>query len=139
MSNKEAIEAPENDESIELLNNFVPIAKSFLENQAQELAIKHELGLKQLEIQKARNEIDHEMGKEDYKFEKFKFSRLYSLLVGVLLFIGALVYGLVFYLGQIEIGLSLLSHIGILILGLLSGMGIERVRAINANQEAQDS
>jgi hypothetical protein len=122
MDQKQPVETPAKDETAEALKGLIPIAKTYLENQSTELANTHSIEMK-------RSEIDFQLEKEGIALEKFRFSRFFWMLAVVLAFIGALVWGLVFKLGRVEIGLGLLSHFGMLILGLLGGMGIQKLRS----------
>ena len=127
------------DEMAQFLGAMLPIATKFLQNQAVEIEQNRRIAEKELDAQSQRDASEHELEKEHIKLDQFKFTRFFLLLAGVLVFIGALVWGIIFYLGKVELGIGLLTHIGVLMLGLLSGMGIERFRSSPAADSAGDS
>jgi hypothetical protein len=122
MDQNQSLETPAKDETAEALRALAPLAKAFLENQSKEIANTHAIEMK-------RNETDFHLERESIALEKFRFNRFFWMLAAVLVFVGVMVWGLVFYLGRVEVGLGLLSHIGMLIIGLLSGMGIQKLRS----------
>ena len=79
---------------------------------------------KTLEIQKDTLEFN----KERLKVESSAFNRKYWLLSLVAVSIISISAGLIFWKNEITTGLSVLSHVGAVVVGIIAGSGWERIR-----------
>lgn len=77
---------------------------------------KNELALHQQQMQLKEKELSHKSSAFKYKF---------WLLTGGLISIVAIASGVIFYLKDTSVGISVLSHTGAVIGGIIAGVGYE--------------
>lgn len=111
---KEIVESSNENSSLrDIFEPFVPLFQKFIDNKKDELKVKE---------QQIKSHSDYTNRLLDYN--KHKFNRLFYLLVFIVVFICALEAGLIFVLKDTKTGILVLSHIGAIIAGLLTGLGI---------------
>ncbi|MCW7471726.1 hypothetical protein [Leptospira kanakyensis] len=107
---KEIIQESKNGNDLSI---FLPIAEKWLETQTRE------------------SQIHHDYLKEELKERSNITKQTLRIITFILLGIFLISAGIIFYLGNLESGLLVLSHVGAVIAGLIAGMGIEKSRNIN--------
>ncbi|MEG3641601.1 hypothetical protein [Magnetococcus sp. PR-3] len=72
--------------------------------------------------------LQAQQDKDVLAFQKSTFKHRFWFYLWMSIAIFAMAAGIIFMLGEIDKGLSVLSHVGAVIAGLLAGAGLERVR-----------
>lgn len=101
---------PKQDQSQGDLSAFLPLAEKWIEGQTKQAQLNHEIDKEELAVISKSNKQN------------------YILLVIIVLGIFAIASGIIFYLGNLDAGLLVLSHVGAVVAGLLAGMGIQKSR-----------
>lgn len=99
------------------MNDLIPLGVQFLENNLKQSQAENEIQRAQLQL-----------GEERQKIQKSAFSHKFWLLVVVTLSILGISVGLIFIKDDTVTGMSMLSHIGAVIVGIIGGNGWERSR-----------
>ena len=99
------------------LNALIPLGVQLIENS-------HKQSQAQIELQKEQLRI----GEERLRIEKSTFSHKYWLLVFITVTIFGIAIGLIFIKNDTVSAMSMLSHIGAVIVGIIAGSGWERIR-----------
>jgi len=100
------------------LNALISLGAQLIENSHQQSQDK-------LALQKENLRV----GEERLKIEKSAFIYKYWLLVLIVLAVLGIAAGLIFIKNDTVSGMSMLSHIGAVVAGIIAGSGWERVRA----------
>lgn len=109
---------PKEEEAKLDLNAFIPLGFQFLENTQKQQ--EDNVSLKKAEI---------DYNNERLKVEKSAFTHKYWLLVFIAISIIAIAAALIFYKNDTTSGLSMLSHVGAVVVGIIAGSGWERIRS----------
>jgi len=99
-----------------------------LENQARQVEVQERVQMRQLELQHFRDEQQAKVFQESIKPEKHKFNLGFGLLAFAVLVVVAFSAGLMFITGDVKSGMSILSHVGAVIAGLMTGLGWHKYR-----------
>lgn len=109
-----------------------------MEKDSQELLLKDEgtidisaflpLAEKWIDGQNKASKLSYEIDKEELSVAREANKQNYRLLFFIVISIVLIASGIIFYLGNLEAGLLVLSHVGAVVAGLLAGMGIQKNR-----------
>lgn len=109
---------PKEEETQLDINALIPIGLEFLKNNQKQHEDK--VSLKKAEIQS---------NSERLQVEKSAFTHKYWLLVFIAISVIAIASALIFYKNDTTSGLSMLSHVGAVVVGIIAGSGWERIRS----------
>lgn len=111
-----------------VLNDLIPVAKTLIENQVHQMEIQERVQLRQLELQHFRDDQQARIFQESIRLERHKFDRGFALLAFAVLVVVVFSGGLMFISHDVKSGLSILSHVGAVIAGLMTGLGWQKYR-----------
>jgi hypothetical protein len=118
----------EEDESLtRALQPFLPIAREFVKNQGEGLKLAQTQAGSMVKLQE--NALTH----EDKQRRRTFWLIILFLLPIVLTVLGTAV-GLIFYKGKDEAGILLLTHLAALIVGLVTGLGYQKLHKTDKPQ-----
>ena len=100
------------------LNALIPLGAQFLENSRKESEAK-------IKFQKESLRLQEKALEQNQSFFRYK----YWLLAGIVAAIFGISSGLIFIKNDIASGLSLLTHIGAVIVGIIAGAGWEKLKS----------
>ncbi len=114
------LEEFDQDSVSNLIRAATPLVERIITNQEKILEANQQIGQGQLEI-----------AKEELRFAAIRFNKSFWLVAAVAGFLMLLSAGIIFIQGDSEGGLSLLTHLGAVVAGLLAGAGWQRYQASN--------
>jgi 2-polyprenyl-3-methyl-5-hydroxy-6-metoxy-1,4-benzoquinol methylase len=92
------------------LSAFIPLAEKWIDGQSKQAQLSHEIDKEELAVISKSNRQN------------------YHLLVIIIIGIFTIASGIIFYIGNLDAGLLVLSHVGAVVAGLMAGMGIQKTR-----------
>lgn len=108
--------AGQTQESIaDMIESATPLIKQFIENQTRAMEANQEIGRGQLDI-----------AKDELRFAAERFNKFFWLVAVIAAFLLLMIAGLIFIEDNSEGGLSLLTHLGAAVAGVLAGAGWQR-------------
>ena len=105
------------DEQATDLAPLIPSAERFLENQSRSIEENARLNEKRIEVSERNSE-------RAWHLQKRRFLLLAACTAAVF----AIASGLIFWKNNVSGGLTILSHVGAVVAGLLAGIGWEKSR-----------
>ena len=118
MSDSE-VEVIEKKESIDL-NALIPLGMKFIESNLEQTSTQHQIERENIQLRK------------DYlEAEKTAYKHRYWLLVFITISIVGISAGLIFLKNDTISGMSILSHVGAVVVGIIAGSGWEKLRTRN--------
>lgn len=108
--NKDQELLPKQEQPQTDISAFIPLAEKWIDGQNKQAQLNHEIDREELIVIGESNRQN------------------YTLLVIIVIGIFAIASGIIFYLGNLDAGLLVLSHVGAVVAGLMAGMGIQKTR-----------
>ncbi|SFJ15024.1 hypothetical protein SAMN05216206_3542 [Pseudomonas guineae] len=99
------------------LSALIPLGLQLIESSSKQAQAQIDLKYEEIEIQK-----------QNLNINKSVFRHNYWLLVFISISVVLLAAGLIFVKDEISSGISILSHVGAVVVGLIAGMGWDKIR-----------
>jgi hypothetical protein len=121
----------------QVLADLIPVAKAALENQARQVESQQQVQMRQLDLQQSRDQQQAKLYAESIQFQRHQFDLGFGLLTFGVLVVVAFSGGLMFLSGDVKSGMSILSHVGAVIAGLMTGLGWGKYRTKKAADDSE--